>query len=344
MTPQWDALMRRAIALATTADAPPGPNPRVGAVIVTDDGAVVGEGYHRGAGTPHAEVAALRSAGDRARGATAVVTLEPCAHTGRTGPCADALIAAGIARVVVAQPDTGALARGGSERLRSAGVEVITGVELDAARGVNPTFTRSLDLQRPFVTWKYAATFDGRVAARDGSSRWITSPQSRARVHELRAIVDAVIVGSGTVRIDDPQLTVRDDNGALAPRQPLRVVVGASELPSNLRVFDKAAPTIHPRTHDIDEVMCTLWQRGATHVLLEGGPTLSAAFVRQHLVDEVIAFYGGGLLGAGAPLVADLGIHSMAELLPLAVTKAAQVGPDVMVVASPVVPDETEGS
>jgi len=336
--------MRRAIALATTTDAPRGPNPRVGAVIVTADGTVVGEGYHRGAGTPHAEVQALRAAGDRANGATAVVTLEPCAHTGRTGPCADALIAAGITRVVVAQPDTGALARGGIERLRSAGVEVITGAELDAARAVNPTFTRALDLQRPFVTWKYAATFDGRVAARDGSSRWITSPQARARVHELRAIVDAVIVGSGTARIDDPHLTVRDDDGVLASRQPLRVVVGASDLPSSLCVFDDAAPTIHLRTHDIHEVVCTLWQRGATHVLLEGGPTLSATFVRNHLVDEVIAFYGGGLLGAGAPLVGDLGIDSITQLSALAVTEVAQLGPDVMVVAHPVVSHETKGA
>ena len=185
--------MRRALAIAATAGVPLSPNPRVGCVVLGPDGSVVGEGWHRGAGTPHAEVAALAAAGDRARGATVVVTLEPCNHSGRTGPCVDALLAAGVVRVVLAATDPNPVAAGGARRLRDAGVEVVEGVLADDAVALNPAWTFAMTHARPWVTWKAAATLDGRIAAADGTSRWITSPEARAEVHDLRSQVDAIV-------------------------------------------------------------------------------------------------------------------------------------------------------
>ena len=209
------ALVRRALELAVLGPQAD-PNPRVGAVIVDRDGAVVGEGHHRGAGTPHAEVDALARAGERARGGTAYVSLEPCNHTGRTGPCARALLDAGVARVVHAQSDPGALTGGGADTLRAAGVEVVGGVLKDEALALNRAWTFAIVHGRPMVTWKFAATLDGRSAAADGSSAWITGPLARADVHDLRAECDAVLVGTGTVLADDPHLTVRHADGTAA--------------------------------------------------------------------------------------------------------------------------------
>src|SRR3954468_14080682 len=236
------------------------PNPPVGAVILAADGTPVGEGATQPPGGPHAEVLALEQAGERARGGTAVVTLEPCAHTGRTGPCADALLAAGITRVVVAVPEPTQLAGGGVARLRAAGVDVEVGVgQAEAEAGALASWLTGVREHRPYVVWKVAATLDGRVAAADGSSRWITGEAARpagasggipgeparAPVHRLRATCDAVLVGSGTVLADDPQLTVRDVKGRNALRQPLRVVVDRrGRLPETARVFDDAAATL----------------------------------------------------------------------------------------------------
>src|SRR4051794_12594825 len=220
------AAMARALALATTPGVPLGPNPRVGCVLVDDTGATVAEGYHRGAGHPHAEADALAQAGDRARGTTAVVTLEPCAHTGRTGPCAVALRDAGVRRVVFAQADPNPVAAGGAALLREAGVDVEQGLMVDAARGLNRVWTFAFEHGRPFVTWKFATTLDGRSAAADGTSRWVSSPAARLDTHRLRALCDTMLVGTGTVEVDDPHLTVRDAEGAPLPHQPLRVVMG----------------------------------------------------------------------------------------------------------------------
>jgi diaminohydroxyphosphoribosylaminopyrimidine deaminase/5-amino-6-(5-phosphoribosylamino)uracil reductase len=203
------AAMDRAISLAVLGLGRTSPNPSVGAVIIGPDGDIVGSGHTEPAGGPHAEVMALREAGARAEGGTAVVTLEPCNHTGRTGPCAEALIDAGIARVVIAIRDPNPVAAGGIERLRSAGLDVESGVRAAEARHALRYWLTAIDRQRPYVIWKYAATLDGRSAAADGSSRWITSPEARAEVHALRATVDAVIAGVDTVLADDPALTVR---------------------------------------------------------------------------------------------------------------------------------------
>ncbi|HEU4542369.1 MAG TPA: bifunctional diaminohydroxyphosphoribosylaminopyrimidine deaminase/5-amino-6-(5-phosphoribosylamino)uracil reductase RibD [Jiangellaceae bacterium] len=329
------AAMRRALVLAQNPGVPLGPNPRVGCVLLDADGAVVAEGYHRGAGHPHAEIDALTSAGERARGTTAVVTLEPCNHTGRTGPCADALLAAGVARLVYAQRDTNPVARGGGEALRTAGVDVEGGVLADEARAVNPIWTFAVENGRPYVTWKYAATLDGRSAAADGSSRWITSPEARADVHRLRAECDAILVGTGTVLADNPHLTVRDVAGQALDvgRQPLRVVIGLRTVPADAAVLDDAAETLVLNTREPGEVLKRLLARYRQHVLLEGGPTLAGAFLREGLVDRVIAYFAPAFLGAGPAALSDAGVGTIADAIRLEITDMARVGPDVRLTA-----------
>jgi diaminohydroxyphosphoribosylaminopyrimidine deaminase/5-amino-6-(5-phosphoribosylamino)uracil reductase len=312
-TPAERRAMRRALELAATPGVPHGPNPRVGCVLIDADGAEIAEGFHRGVGSGHAEVDALARAGQDARGATAVVTLEPCNHTGRTGPCAQALAVAGVRRVVFAQPDTNPVADGGAEALRAAGVQVEAGLLLDEARALNRAWTFAVEHGRPYVTWKFATTLDGRSAAVDGSSRWISSRAARLDTHRLRSECDVVLVGSNTVVVDDPQLTVRDEVDQPVPRQPLRAVMGERELPADRRVFDDRAETVHLRTRDPHAALAELFARDRQHVFLEGGPTLAAAFLAAGLVDEVVAYVAPMLLGGGRPAVADLGITSIAD-------------------------------
>ena len=328
VTPAERAAMARAIELARTEGVPLGPNPRVGCVLLDEDGRRVGEGYHRGAGTPHAEVAALADAGERARGATALVTLEPCNHTGRTGPCAEALVAAGVRRVVFAQADPNPVAAGGAETLRAAGVDVVGGLMAAEARAVNHVWTFAVEHQRPFVTWKFATTLDGRSAAADGTSRWVSSPPARRDTHRLRALCDAILVGTGTVLVDDPRLTVRDDADRDLPRdrQPLRVVMGERDVPAGRRVLDDAAETVHLRTRDPREVLEALFARDRQHLFLEGGPTVAAAFLGAGLVDEVVAYVAPMLLGAGRNAVGDLGITTIADALHLEVVDVTVLG------------------
>ncbi len=329
------AAMRRALVLAATPGVPLGPNPRVGCVLLDDTGATIAEGHHRGAGTPHAEAAALSAAGHRARGATAVVTLEPCNHTGRTGPCAEALIAAGVRRVVYAQTDGNPVARAGADRLRAAGVDVEGGVLATEAEQLNSAFSYALRHQRPYVTWKLAATLDGRSAAADGTSRWVTSPEARADVHRLRAECDAILVGTGTVLADDPHLTVRDgaDRPLARRRQPLRVVMGLRPIPATARVFDDAADTWQLHTRVPAEALAQLFAHDRQHVWLEGGPTLAGAFIRADLVDRVVAYIAPALLGAGPAALQDAGIGTIGEALRLQVRDVTQVGPDIRITA-----------
>lgn len=323
---EYDA-MRRALALAASPGVPLHPNPRVGCVLLADDGSVVGEGFHHGAGTPHAEVEALRVAGERARGATAIVTLEPCNHTGRTGPCAQALIAAGVRRVVIAQRDPNPLASGGMETLLEAGLEVEAGLLTDEAEEVNRAWTFAHRNGRPFVTWKFATTLDGRSAASDGSSRWVSSLPARRDTHLLRALCDTMMVGTGTVEADDPQLTVRDDDDQPLASQPLRVVMGERDLPAERRVLDDAAQTVHLRTHDPVEALRTLYaDHDRHHVFLEGGPTLAAAFLKAGVVDEVVTYVAPLLLGSGRSAVGRLGIRSIDKALRLEITDTTVVG------------------
>jgi diaminohydroxyphosphoribosylaminopyrimidine deaminase/5-amino-6-(5-phosphoribosylamino)uracil reductase len=324
------AAMRRALELAALG--PFGPNPRVGCVLLADDGSIVAEGHHRGAGTAHAEADALdraaeRAGADAARGTTAIVTLEPCNHTGRTGPCARRLVEAGVRRVVFAQPDPNPVAAGGAETLRAAGIEVVAGVLAEESRALNRVWSRALELQRPYVTWKFATTLDGRSAAADGTARWVSSAAARRDTHLLRAQCDTMLVGTNTVAVDDPLLTVRDESGEPVGRQPLRAVMGLRELPASRRVFNGDAETVLLRTHQPAEALAMLWQRERRHVFLEGGPTLAAAFVRAGLIDEVVVYVAPMLLGSGRNAVGDLGIGTIGDALHLRVADITILGP-----------------
>ena len=329
------AAMRRALELAASPDAPLGPNPRVGCVLVDQAGNTVAEGYHRGAGRAHAEIEALQRAGAAAAGATAVVTLEPCDHTGRTGPCSLALIAAGVRRVVYAQSDDSPAAHGGAERLRSAAIDVESGVLEKQARELNHVWTFATEHHRPFVTWKFAASLDGRSSAADGSSRWITSEQARADVHRLRAEADAILVGTGTALADDPRLTVRHDSHRPHEEQPLRVVMGMRDLPSKSRVLDAAAETLHLRCRDVTKALAELFQRGRQHVWLEGGPTVAGAFWRAGRVDRVVAYLAPSLLGNGSAALMDAGVGTVSGAIRLDIDDVSRVGPDLRIVAHP---------
>ncbi|MEV6396619.1 bifunctional diaminohydroxyphosphoribosylaminopyrimidine deaminase/5-amino-6-(5-phosphoribosylamino)uracil reductase RibD [Streptomyces sp. NPDC051907] len=344
--------MRRAIALAARGLGATSPNPVVGCVVADASGAIVGEGFHQRAGGPHAEVHALREAAGRARGATAYVTLEPCNHTGRTGPCAQALTDAGVARVVYAVADPNPQATGGADTLRAAGIAVEQGLLEDEAEAGNIAWLTSVRLGRPYVLWKYAATLDGRIAAKDGSSRWISSPESRADVHRLRAEADAVVVGAGTARADDPHLAVRGIDGAV---QPLRVVVdtNAAAVRPGARVLDDAAPTLIAVADDavselpdvvrlpragrglsVPALLDALHERGVRSVLLEGGPTLAGAFVAAGAVDKVVGYLAPVLLGAGPTALADASITTITEALRLELTETVRIGPDLRITAT----------
>lgn len=337
VTPGELAALTRAFALATRGPGH-GPNPRVGAVLLDRAGLPIGEGWHQGAGTPHAEVAALADAaahGHDVRGATAVVTLEPCDHTGRTGPCSVALLEAGIARVVVSVADPNPVAAGGAARLRAAGVDVVMGVSEEQGRTLLGPWLHAVRHGRPFVTLKLATTLDGRVAAADGTSRWITSEVARRHGHELRSQVDAIVVGTGTALADDPELTARAADGVLVEHQPLRVVVGLRDLPAGARLHGPGGSLVQLRTHEPAEVLDLLVGREVRHVLVEGGPTLAAAFLRAGLVDEVHAYVAPALLGAGRAAVGDLGVTTIDEAVRLETVHVQPLGPDVLIVATP---------
>jgi diaminohydroxyphosphoribosylaminopyrimidine deaminase/5-amino-6-(5-phosphoribosylamino)uracil reductase len=327
--------MQRAISLARQSP-DTRPNPRVGCVLLGADGFPIAEGAHQGAGQPHAEVVALRAAGDRAAGATAVVSLEPCNHTGRTGPCAHALIEAGVARVVYGQSDPNPAAAGGAAALRAAGIETVGGVLAAEAESVNPVWTFAMTAGRPLVTWKTAATLDGLVAAADGTSKWITGPAARQDVHRLRAASDAVMVGTGTVLADDPELTVRLADQPV--RQPLRVVMGQRAVPATARVrtagpMDAFLPIT---TRDPKQALAVLQRRGAHGVLLEGGPLLARSFLRAGLVDRIVWYVAPALLGSGREAVPSLGITTIGDAARFVVTGVRQVGDDVRIDVEPV--------
>jgi diaminohydroxyphosphoribosylaminopyrimidine deaminase/5-amino-6-(5-phosphoribosylamino)uracil reductase len=328
------AAMHRALALAETVRGHTSPNPAVGAVVLDAEGQLAGEGATAPAGGPHAEVVALAAAGVRAKDGTAVITLEPCAHTGRTGPCAAALVAAGIVRVVYAVDDPNPAAAGGADKLRSAGIDVIGGVSADeAAEGALRPWLHAVRTGRPYVTWKYAATLDGRVAAADYTSQWISGAASRADVHLLRGVVDAIVVGSGTVLADDPHLTVRDRD-LLARHQPLRVVLDRRHrVPDDARVLDDAGETLLLDTAAPQFALKGLYDRGVRHVLLEGGPTLAGAFVEARCVDEIVAYLAPVLLGSGLAALGDAGIGTLADAARLEIESVSRLGADIKVVA-----------
>ena len=325
---QYETAMRRALALA--GNGPTGVNPQVGCVLTDANGTIVAEGWHRGVGTAHAEVDALSKLG--AEGLTAVVTLEPCNHTGHTGPCSEALIAAGVRRVVYSVADPGP-SGGGSERLREVGIEVVAGVLTDAVSEFIRPWLIATRLGRPFVTVKWASSLDGRTAAADGSSQWITGAAARQRVHEQRALHDAIAVGTGTVLADDPALTARDTE--LLADQPIPVVIGLRPVPATAKLRSHPAGLIETASRDLPAILAGLFGRGIRRVFVEGGPTLASEFIRAGLVDEYLVYLGPMLLGGAQLAIGDIGVSSIGDAKRLRITAIEQLGEDILVVARP---------
>jgi diaminohydroxyphosphoribosylaminopyrimidine deaminase/5-amino-6-(5-phosphoribosylamino)uracil reductase len=337
-------LMRRAFELAEQGPLTGG-NPQVGCVLVDAQGVTIAEGWHRGAGTPHAEVDAMsklpalgRAHADGspdASGLTAVVSLEPCNHTGRTGPCSEALLAAGIARVVYAISDPGHRSGGGAQRLRDGGVIVDAGVLVDEAEAFQHRWLTAVRRGRPWVTVKWASTLDGRVAAADGTSRWITGTAARQRVHEQRAASDAILTGTGTVLADDPSLTARGDAGELMPHQPIPVVVGERAVPADAALRRHPAGLVETGSRDLETVLTGLTDRGIRRVYVEAGPTLVTALIAAGLADEFSVYLAPALLGGDGLAIGDLGIPTIAGALRLHIETIEQLGDDLLITATP---------
>ncbi|WP_182851689.1 bifunctional diaminohydroxyphosphoribosylaminopyrimidine deaminase/5-amino-6-(5-phosphoribosylamino)uracil reductase RibD [Metapseudomonas otitidis] len=371
MTASDQAFMARALELARKGLYSTHPNPRVGCVIVRDD-QVVGEGWHARAGEPHAEVHALRQAGERARGATAYVTLEPCSHHGRTPPCADALVNAGVARVVAAMQDPNPQVAGrGLLRLMDAGIAVQSGVLESEARALNAGFIKRMETGLPFVRVKLAMSLDGRTAMASGESQWITGPAARAAVQRLRARASVVLTGADTVLTDGARLTVRPDELGLnaeltalaVTRPPLRVLVdGRLRVPLSAPFYQAgkalvatcavasardrfqeeghellAVPSSNGHV-DLRRLLLELGSRGANEVLVEAGPRLAGAFARAGLVDEFQIFMAGRLLGSSARPLLDWPLARMAEAPQLKITDVRAVGDDWRIIAVPLPP------
>ncbi len=336
--------MRSAISAAAAEN--PHPNPRVAAIVVDQDGVIVGEGVHREAGTAHAEQLALQAAGEASRGATLVVTLEPCNHAGRTPPCVDAIIEGGVARVVfgAADPDT-SVAGGGVERLRASGIEVTAGVLADEVEAMDPGYFHHRRTGRPRVTLKAALTLDGQVAARDGSSQWITSPEARDDGHRLRAAADAVMVGAGTVLADNPSLTVRLPG--YEGRQPVPVVIaGRRPFPNDLRVIERNAVIFAPAHRDLDtevvvvesgervdleKALRELGERGIVDLLVEGGPKLADGLLEARLINRCV-FYFGAKLAAGVGRTPFDGVfQTLDDAIDVQVNDVRMLGPDIRI-------------
>lgn len=349
------AYMKEALALAARGAGSTAPNPMVGCVLV-NDGKVVGAGWHEAAGKAHAEVAALADAGDAARGSTAYVTLEPCNHTGRTGPCTEALIAAGVAEVVYALADSNPVAAHGATRLLTAGVKVRGGVCADEARELNRAWIHSLKHQRPYVIGKTAMSLDGRIATANGESQWITSDVSRAKAHRLRKFADAVVVGAETVIADDPALTARIGDEI---HHPLRVVLdSAGRTPAGAKVYERigkgALIATTPRAdHDrlteyqamgaetlilpadphgrpeLSELLDALHERGVLAVLVEGGGKVLGSFFDADLIDELHLFIAPVIIGGGRPSFGGRGVERLHEALRYEFSAPEPLGPDL---------------
>ena len=357
--------MRRALDLAQRALGTTSPNPAVGAVLV-HDGHMVGEGFTQPAGQAHAEVVALRQAGDQARGATLYTTMEPCCHYGRTAPCTQAIIEAGVSEVHFSLTDPNPLVAGKGKRdLEEAGIRVVVGEGAEASQRVKEAYFKFITTGLPFVTAKFAASLDGKIATRSGDTRWITGEAARRRAHLLRATADAVMVGIGTVLADDPQLTARDEEGRPLPRQPLRTIVDSSgRTPTAAQLFQEPGQVLLAGAHvsqeranalkhrgtelvqlpaedgsvDLKALLALLGQREVTSVLVEGGGTLLGSLFDQVLVNKVVAFIAPVIIG-GASATSAVGGHgsaTLAEALRLRDVQTEHLGEDLMVVGYPV--------
>jgi len=346
--PNCESLMGRAVELSKHGF--PAPNPRVGCVIELD-GEIVGEGYHDHAGGPHAEVMALKEAGEKARGSTVYVTLEPCNHHGRTGPCTEALIAAGVKRLVYAVSDPNPAASGGAARLRAAGVDVAEGHPMSTeAMLANHKWLNAVRLQRPYVIGKVAISLDGRPALPNGLSKWITGPEARYQGHVLRAECGAVLVGRGTVERDNPALTVRDID---VVNQPLRIVIDRYRtLPMNRKIFDRKAPYLRvvassPGPHEVEatiednqiqleDLLSKLYKLGVTGLLVEGGATTMSRFLEAKLINRLEMFIAPRILGSGQPWATFGAITDLAGAQQWSYSSIRSIEDDLWITAYPV--------
>ena len=330
-----EGLMRRAIELSENGPSHDA-NPQVGAVLLNATGKIIAEGWHRGAGTPHAEIDALSQVSpEEARGGTLVVTLEPCNHTGRTGPCAVAVIDAGIARLVYAATDPGHASSGGATRLREAGIEVIGGVLEDAVNTHQHAWLTAARLGRPHVTLKWAMTLDGRAAAADGTSQWISGTLARELVHEQRAAADAIAVGTGTVLADNPSLTARDASGGLHAKQPIPVIFGERSIAPDATIYSHPQKPRVLGHRDIAQGLQTLRELNIRSLYVEGGPTLASAFIAAGVVDRFYVFISPLVLGGPRLALGDLGIATLADRIDIDIQSVTHIGRDLLIEATP---------
>ena len=322
-----ESAMRRANEISKLGLGKSAPNPIVGAVIIGDDGQIISEGFHHSqGGGAHAEVVALSKAGQRANGATLFVTLEPCNHMGKTPPCTEAIVTAGIKKVVFAVSDPNPIAHGGAQALTDAGIIVEQGILKDEVAFTNRAWLKKIESSRPYLTIKIAASLDGKVAALDGSSKWITSEISRSDVAILRSQCDAIITGTGTVLADDPSLTVRNVERENFDFKPVRVILGNREIPQGSKVLDKSAETIQIKGNDLGELLELAKVRGWNQILIEAGPTLTSAFLRAGLFDEVFIYQAPTLLGSGLDFAGQLEIKTLNQRLDLELLSADLLG------------------
>ena len=319
-----EAAMARAIECASYGLGKTFPNPIVGAVITSAAGEFISEGFHQGA--DHAEVIAIRGAKEIPAGSFLYVSLEPCNHQGKTPACVDAIIKSGIKKVVYAVGDPNPVAAGGAERLRGAGIEVVAGIGEVQAIHENRAWLTKIEKGRPRITWKIASTMDGKVTAADGSSKWITGELARADVALIRSQADAIITSTATVMADDPLLTSKD-----LGKNPLRIVMGLSEIKSDSKILGDDAETVFIKSHDFNELISLANDRGFNQLLIESGPTLGTALLRENLIDEIILFQAPTFLGSGTPSIGDLGISNISERLDFDITDVEVIGADLKI-------------
>ncbi len=319
-----EAAMARAIDCARLGLGQTYPNPIVGAVITSATGEVLSQGFHQGA--DHAEVIAINAVKELPAGSIIYITLEPCNHHGKNPPCVEAIIKSGIKKVVYAVRDPNPTAAGGAERLRQAGLEVQSGVGEAQARLENRAWLTKIEKGRPRITWKIAATLDGKVAASDGSSKWITGELARADVARMRSQADGIVTSTATVIADDPAMTSKGFG-----KNPVRIVMGSRETQAKTQIMDGAAETLLIKSRDFKDLIALANERGFNQLLIESGPTLGTALVREDLIDEIVLFQAPKFLGSGAPAIGDLGITNISEALDFEISDVEMIGSDLKI-------------
>jgi diaminohydroxyphosphoribosylaminopyrimidine deaminase/5-amino-6-(5-phosphoribosylamino)uracil reductase len=319
-----EAAMAHAIECARLGLGKTFPNPIVGAVITTATGELISEGFHQGG--DHAEVIALNATKEIPAGSILYVTLEPCNHHGKTPPCVDAIVKSGIKKVVYAVSDPNPAAAGGAERLRAAGIEVQSGIGEEEARLVNRAWLTKMELERPHITWKIASTMDGKVAASDGSSKWITGELARTDVAQMRSQVDAIVTSTSTVIADDPLMTSKGFG-----KDPVRIVMGTTEIKAGAQIFNDSAETVLVKSRNLKELITLANERGFNQLLIESGPTFGTALLRENLIDEIVLFQAPTLFGSGTPAIGDLGITNISGRLDFEISDVEMFGSDLKI-------------